>query len=441
MTPRERALAIWQAGVDAVQPARLVAEAVHNLSPSSLKVIADAPRLLIVGAGKASAAMAEALEKNLSEYVSKMQGLVNVPEGSTANTQRIRLHPARPQGVNYPTAAGVTGALEMLALMENAGSEDVAICLLSGGGSALLPAPAEGITLEAKLAVTKLLHASGATIQEMNAVRKHLSAIKGGRLAQVFQGKLLLSFVISDVIGDPLDAIASGPTSPDPTTFRECKAILERFGLWSKCPTEVRDHLEAGLAGSIPETLKTPSNVVHNLVIGNNATALAAASAKATDHGYTVLNLGSFIEGETREVATAIAGVVRSIRNDGVPIAPPACLLLGGETTVSLGSNPGQGGRNQEFTLAMLDKLGADGMKEVVVLSGGTDGEDGPTDAAGAIAVVDVIKRMNELNLSPAEHLARHDAYPFFDATGGLMRSGLTGTNVMDVRVVLIENR
>lgn len=337
--------------------------------------------------------------------------------------------------MNYPTAAGVTGALEMLALMENAGPSDVAICLFSGGGSALLPAPAEGITLEAKLAVTKLLHASGATIQEMNAVRKHLSAIKGGRLAQAFKGKLLLSFIISDVIGDPLDAIASGPTSPDPTTFAESRGILKRFGLWAKCPAEVRNHLEAAAS----ETLKTPSDKVQNIVIGNNASALHAASAKATELGYRVLNLGSFIEGETREVATVIAGIVRSIHNDGVPIAPPVCLLFGGETTVTLGANPGKGGRNQEFTLAMLDKLDADGMRNVVVLSGGTDGEDGPTDAAGAVADAEVIRRMNELKLSPKDHLDRHDAYPFFDATGGLIRSGLTGTNVMDIRLILIE--
>jgi len=237
-----------------------------------------------------------------------------------------------------------------------------------------------------------------------------------------------------------LDAIASGPTSPDPTTFAECKAILERYDLWAKCPAEVRTHLEAGIAGEIPETLKTLPDRVHNVVIGNNATALNAASTTAAaEFGYNVLNLGSFIEGETREVATAIAGIVKSIRNDGIPVAPPACILLGGETTVMLGPSPGKGGRNQEFVLAMLEKLGAQGMKGVVVLSGGTDGEDGPTDAAGAIADEDVLKLMNELEFSPAEHLARHDAYPFFDSTGGLIRSGLTGTNVMDVRVVLID--
>ena len=439
MTPRERALAIWQAGVDAVQPALLVAEAVRKLDASILESIANAPRLLVVGAGKAGAAMADAMEKSLPEFATKMQGLVNVPEGSTCNTQRIRLHPARPQGVNYPTAEGVAGTFEMLSLMRSAVPNDVAICLLSGGGSALLPAPAEGITLEAKLAVTKLLHASGATIQEMNAVRKHLSRIKGGQLAQAFTGKLLLTFVISDVVGDPLDVIASGPTAPDPTTFAESKAILERFGLLLKSPFEVRRHLEEGINGRIPETLKSQPDTVHNLIIGNNATALNAASAKATELGYNVVNLGSFIEGETREVATVVAGILRSIRNDGVPVAPPACVLLGGETTVTLGANPGKGGRNQEFTLAMLDKLGAEGMRNVVVLSGGTDGEDGPTDAAGAIADEDLLKSMNELKLSPADDLARHNAYPFFDATDGLIRSGLTGTNVMDVRIVLID--
>jgi len=437
MTARENALAIFQAAVDAVQPARLVAE--YFTDPHMPEIFRHAARILVVGAGKAGAAMADGLEQALPDCLGKMAGLVNVPEGSTANVQRVRLHPARPQGSNLPTRAGVVGTEEMLALLGSAGPNDVAVCLLSGGGSALLPSPAKGISLEDKIAITKLLHASGATIGEINAIRKHLSRVKGSRLAQAFTGKLLLTFVISDVVGDPLDVIASGPTAPDPTTFVQSKAILERYDLWKRCPVEVRDHLEAGIAGRIPETLKELSPTVRNIVIGNNATALGAAATKASALGYNALNLGSFIEGETREVATAVAGIATSIRRDGLPIQTPACILFGGETTVSLGTNPGKGGRNQEFTLAMLDKLGIDGMTGVVVLSGGTDGEDGPTDAAGAVADDEVIERMNELKLSPAEYLDRHDAYAFFDSTGGLIRTGLTGTNVMDVRIILIH--
>jgi len=438
MTPREKAIAIWQAGVDAVQPARLVAEAVRNLDAELKKAIGEAPGLLIVGAGKAGAAMAESLERSLPEFAHKMQGLVNVPEGSIAATQRIRLHSARPQGANFPTAAGVAGSEEMLALLESARPQDVAICLISGGGSALLPAPAEGVSLDAKLAVTKLLHASGATIDEMNAVRKHLSRIKGGRLAQVFRGRLLLGFIISDVIEDPLDVIASGPTAPDPTTFAECREILTKFQLWLKCPPEVRTHIEAGIAGTIPETLKSLPDSVRNFVIGNNATALAAAQEKARELVYHVLNCGTCLKGEASDAGADLT-MLRSIRETHSPIAPPACILMGGETTVTLGSTPGKGGRNQEMVLASLNALDAEELANTVILSGGTDGEDGPTDAAGAIADADVVRRMQELKLNPSNYLDRHDAYHFFEATGGLLKTGLTGTNVMDLAVWIVE--
>jgi glycerate-2-kinase len=273
----------------------------------------------------------------------------------SAPLRRIRLHAARPQGVNEPTPEGVAGAEEMLRLLNRAGPDDVAVCLLSGGGSAMLPAPVEGVSLADKLAVTKLLHRSGATIDEMNCVRKHLSRVKGGRLAEAFRGKQLISL-------------------------------------------------------------------------------------KAEELGYLVLDLGSFVEGETRHVATALAGVVRSIRHNAIPLKPPACVLLGGETTVTLGSEPGKGGRNQEFALATLAKLGAVGMTGVTVLSAGTDGEDGPTDAAGAVADAATLTEVNARRLWVDDYLRRHDAYNLFDRAGGLIRSGLTGTNVMDVRVILVSH-
>jgi hydroxypyruvate reductase/glycerate 2-kinase len=326
----------------------------------------------------------------------------------------------------------------MLALLASAGPEDVAICLLSGGGSALLPAPAAGITLDDKQTVTKLLHACGATIREMNAVRKHVSRVKGGRLAQAFRGKQLVSMIISDVVGDPLDVIASGPTAPDPTTFADAVAVLDKYGLTDRVPAAVLDHLRAGTRGEIPETPKTLPPSVSNVIIGSNVTALAAATRDAESRGYRVLDLGPFVEGEAKEVAVVLAGIVRSIRERGEPVAPPACVLVGGETTVALGPNPGKGGRNQEFVLAAADKLG-DGMAGVCVLSGGTDGEDGPTDAAGAVATAETLARAAALGLDPADHLRRHDVYPLFDAVGGLVRTGLTGTNVMDVRVILVS--
>jgi hydroxypyruvate reductase/glycerate 2-kinase len=326
----------------------------------------------------------------------------------------------------------------MLALLAGAGPDDIAICLISGGGSALLPAPAEGVSLTDKQATTKLLHACGANINEMNAVRKHLSRIKGGRLAQAFHGKKLIALIISDVVGDPLDVIASGPTVADPTTFGDAIAVLQRYDLWQKVPEAVRRHLEQGKAGEIPETLKQPPANVVNRIIGRNADSLAVAAAKAKSLGYGLLSLGSFIEGETREVAIACSGVVRGIQAGEVNISRPACVLLGGETTVALGQNPGKGGRNQEFVLAALCKLGDTGTKDVVILSGGTDGEDGPTDAAGAIASAQTLAIARKLALDPLISLTRHDAYPFFAATGDLIKTGPTETNVMDIRVLLI---
>jgi hydroxypyruvate reductase/glycerate 2-kinase len=432
---RDHALSIWTAAVDAVRPEPLVEGAVRRFPPDWQEALRRAPRILVVGCGKAGAAMAAGLEAALADDLDKVTGLVNVPEGASRSLQRIRLHPARPAGSNHPTVAGVGGADEMLRLLTGAGPDDVAVCLLSGGGSALLPAPADGITLDDKQAVTKLLHASGAAIGEMNAVRKHLSRVKGGRLAAAFRGRLLVSLVVSDVVGDPLDVIASGPTAPDPTTFADALAVLDRYGLTDRVPPAAVALLRSG---AVPETPKVLPATVHNLVIGNNEAALSATAERAGEFGYRVLNLGPFIEGESREVAAVAAGIVRSIRSGGRPISPPACILIGGETTVTLGDRPGQGGRNQEFVLAALVKLGLDHMNEVCVLSGGTDGEDGPTDAAGAVATKETLRRAAELGLDPRPYLAGHDSYRFFDRVGGLVKTGLTDTNVTDVRVILV---
>ncbi|HKB03370.1 MAG TPA: DUF4147 domain-containing protein [Gemmataceae bacterium] len=431
------ALAIWHAAVDAVRPGDLLPSHVRS-DPRLQQAIASGTRILVVGAGKAGAAMSEALETAIAEQIDKVTGVVNVLADAVRPLRRIRLHAARPPASNHPTADGVAGAEEMLHLLRSAGPDDVAICLLSGGGSALLPAP-DGVSLEDKQAVTKLLHACGATIHEMNAVRKHLSRVKGGRLAQAFRGRALFSLIVSDVVGDPLDVIASGPTAADPSTFADALAVLDRYGLRDKTPRGVVEHLENGAAGRVPETLKELPAHVHNVILGNNALSLRAATAKAEQLGYRVVNLGSFVEGESRQVATAVAGVVRGIRANSVPVAPPACVLIGGETTVTLDASPGKGGRNQEFVLAALHKLGEDGMRGVAVLSGGTDGEDGPTDAAGTVADETTWAELRRRGLDVATHLDRHNAYPLFDAVGGLIRTGLTQTNVMDVRIILVR--
>ncbi|NBO93799.1 MAG: DUF4147 domain-containing protein [Planctomycetia bacterium] len=392
---RDHALSIWRAAVAAADPFALVRDAVTGLHFTG--------RALVVGGGKAGAAMAAGVEASLGQ---RTTGIVNVPEGATRSLKNIELIAARPAGSNHPTAAGVAGVDRMLSLVQTAQPGDVGVCLLSGGGSALLPAPS-GVTLEDKQYVTKLLHASGATIGEMNCVRKHLSRFKGGRLAEAFacRGCPLYTFILSDVVGDPLDVIASGPTAPDPTTCADALEVLRRYSILDAVPA-VRVHLERG-----DETPKTSFPGVNNIILGNNARSLIAASQRASDLGYRVLNLGSFVEGEARHVAAVLAGIVRSIRRDGVPVTAPVCVLY------------------QELTLAALLRLHGE---PIVFLAAGTDGEDGPTDAAGAIFDA------NSPLYGAADALRRHDAYTYFDRIGGLVRTGLTGTNVMDVAVILI---
>lgn len=441
---REHARTIWQAAVDAANPFELVRNALTTSGTPLQAAVQHAERIIVVGGGKAGTAMAAGVEAALANRLDRVVGVVNVPRETVRTLSAIELHAARPAGVNYPTAEGVAGVERLLELVQRAGPSDLCLCLLSGGGSALLPAPVAGITLEDKQHVTKLLHACGATIDEMNCVRKHLSRIKGGRLAQAFpqiegSRRALSSLIISDVVGDPLDVIASGPTAADPTTFADALAVLDRFGLHEKTPRPILAHLEAGAAGKFPETLKELPPHVHNLIIGNNSKALAAAQRVAESLGYRVLNLGAFIEGDTQQAATVLAGIVRSIQVDGQPLSPPVCVLSGGETTVTLPPNHGRGGRNQEFVLAVLHKLGAEGMRDVVILSGGTDGEDGPTDAAGALADAGSLARARNLLLSPEAYLHEHDAYTFFERTGDLLKTGLTQTNVMDVRVILVD--
>jgi hydroxypyruvate reductase/glycerate 2-kinase len=445
---RGHARTIWQTAIDAVRPEELIRAALSDPALPLLEALAGARRILVVGGGKASGAMSAGVEAVLAQQLDRLEGLVNVPADLVRPLRAIQLHAARPAGTNEPTAEGVAGACRILDLVAAAGPEDIALCFLSGGGSALLPAPVPGVTLEDKQQVTRLLHASGATINEMNAVRKHLSRIKGGLLAQAFQGRALFSLIISDVVGDPLDVIASGPTTADPTTFADALAVLKKYrliggstgpGEGSRVPASVLHYLEEGAAGRKPETLKTLPANTHNLVIGNCARGLAAARAKAKELGYRVLDLGAYIEGETRDVGLVFAGLVRSTRADAQPLSPPLCILSGGETTVTLGEHPGVGGRNQEFVLAVIEKLGRAGLRNVVVLSGGTDGEDGPTDAAGAIADEQTLDKAESQGLVPAAFLARHDAYHFFEATGDLLKTGLTQTNVMDVRVILVK--
>jgi hydroxypyruvate reductase len=294
------------------------------------------------------------------------------------------------------------------------------------------------VTLEEKQAVTRLLLASGANIHEVNAVRKHISRLKGGQLARLASPATVLSLLLSDVIGDDLDVIGSGPTAPDASSFLAARAVLEKYALLDKAPQSVRERIERGVAGEIPETPKQSERLflrVQNLVVGSNALAVGAAAAEARRLGLRPLVLSTRIEGETRDVARMHAAIAREVIDSGRPAKPPLCLISGGETTVTL-RGEGLGGRNQEFVLAAAIDLA--GVERVVVLSAGTDGTDGPTDAAGAIASGHTVSQAQAAGLDPARFLANNDSYHFFEPLGGLLKIGPTNTNVMDVRLLLV---
>jgi len=391
-------------------------------------------RVLVVGTGKASAAMAANLEEILGSRITA--GWINVKYGHGRKLRRIHVQEA---GHPLPDENGFKGAQEIVRLLSNLTERDLVIFLISGGGSALLPSPRPGITLEEKQSVTDLLLRSGATIQEINVLRKHLSLLKGGGLARMAYPATLISLILSDVIGDPLDAIASGPTVPDPTRFEDCTRILDRYELWEKIPPAVARHIRDGVGGKKEETLKEGNPAfekVYNLIVGNNLLAMKEAQKKAKALGYRTVMLSSLVEGETREVAKVHAAVAKEVLLSRNPIPPPAGILSGGETTVTLKGN-GKGGRNQEFALALAWEIA--GWKEIVALSAGTDGTDGPTDAAGAFADGETLSRAKALGLDPWVSLRENDSYPFFEKLGDLLVTGPTGTNVMDLRVMLIR--
>jgi glycerate 2-kinase len=360
-----------------------------------------------------------------------------VKDGHAAPTRVVEIleasHPV-------PDQRGVEAGRKLDELLAGADERTLVFCLLSGGGSALLVAPATGISLADKQATTSLLLACGADIAEINAVRKHLSTVKGGGLARLAAPAQVVSLIVSDVVGDRLDVIASGPTVADNSTWGEVGDIFARYALWEQLPAGVAARVRAGLAGQIPDTPK-PGDAglarVRNTVIAGNRQALAAMALEARGLGYAPLILSSTIEGETREVARLHVALAREVLATGHPLAAPCCLISGGETTVTLGQGHGKGGRNQEFALAAA--LDLRGMEGVLLASVGSDGSDGPTDAAGAWADGETVARAAGLGLKARDFLARHDAYNFFAALGDLVITGPTRTNVMDVRLALIR--
>jgi len=387
----------------------------------------------VIGGGKASGSMAEALEQTLGRYITN--GLVNVPHGSETETEIIRPQEA---GHPIPDKSGVEGTHRMLKIAEQAEKEDLLICLISGGGSSLMPLPRGGITINDKREITEALLKCGATISEINTVRKHISDFKGGWLARKAYPATVLNLILSDVVGDPLDFIASGPTVPDSTTFSDAIKALKKYGLWDKAAVSIKEVLSDGEKGLIPETPKANDKAfrkVYNIIVGNNRFANLAVLEGLKSAGLNTFLLTSTLEGEARHVGVMLASIAREVAVFGNPIRKPAGIIAGGETTVTV-TGKGLGGRNQEISLAAALKVG--GMDGVVVASLSTDGVDGPTDAAGAIADGKTISRAAEIDLDSEKFLVENDSYHFFSKLGDLIFTGPTRTNVNDISVIVV---
>jgi glycerate 2-kinase len=426
------AFRIFQAALKAAAPSEAVLRHVklaRNLLTAGRKrySLDKFRNIYVIGAGKASAQMAQPIDRLLGKRIAS--GLINVKYDHTARLRRIELNEC---GHPIPDRNGELGAHRIADIARQAGPDDLVVCLISGGASALLPLPAPPVTLEEKQETTRLLLHCGANIHELNGVRKHISALKGGQLAQLAWPATVLTLILSDVIGDDLDVIGSGPTVPDRSTFAEARAILAKYGIAGKVPAAVRERL-SGKASETPKPGDKIFERVQNLIVGSNRLAVDAAAQQARALGYHTLVLSTFIEGETRDVARVHAAIAKEIRATGRPLKPPACVISGGETTVTI-HGAGVGGRNQEFALAAA--LDIAGLKDVVILSAGTDGTDGPTDAAGAIADGSTIARAR---LDAAAYLANNDSYHFFERLGDLIKTGPTGTNVADVRILLVR--
>ena len=438
-TRREHARAIFAAGLAAAEPGHCVRRALavegNHLRCGTRRIAFDQiSTLRVIGAGKATAAMAQAAEGILGERIDA--GAINTKYDHALPLKHIETFEA---GHPIPDEAGVAGAQRQLELLAGLDANAVVIALFSGGGSALLPAPAPGISLADKQEATRQLLACGATIDQINALRKHLSAAKGGLLARAAAPAQICALMLSDVIGDPLDTIASGPTHPDSTTFAYCLELIDRYDLRQQLPASVRQRLEAGAGGTLPETPKPGDPCFADsvsLVVGNSSLAIDAAAAQARAHGYEVLVLTSRLQGEAREAAAALTAVAQEVAHADRPGAKPACLIAGGETTVTLRGD-GKGGRNQELALAA--SLHLDGWPAITLLSGGTDGTDGPTDAAGALVDGATLARARAMDLQARAFLDRNDAYHFFQALDDLVITGPTGTNVMDLQILLIS--
>jgi len=403
-------------------------------------------RVFVVGAGKAGAPMAraaaEVLNDRLTDGVMVVKGYDEGAQGrggaGATVSPPVTPSPRHPvtlveAGHPIPDERGVAGARRIAQLLEQATERDLVIALISGGGSALLTLPAAGIGLAELQTLTSILLRCGANINEINTLRKHLDQVKGGGLARLAHPASVITLVLSDVVGNPLDVIGSGPTVPDTSSFADAYAVLERYGVVADAPAPIVDRLRQGMAGQIAETPK-PGDPrfarVHNLIVGSNLQAAEAALAAARATGFNTLLLTTYLQAEAREAGRMLAAIARELASSGHPLPRPACIVVGGETTVTL-RGTGRGGRNQELALAAVADLA--GLPDLALVALATDGGDGPTDAAGAVVTGATLDRARALGLDPAAHLARNDAYPFFAALGDLLRPGPTETNVNDL--------
>jgi len=436
---RALALASIESAVNAVDPERIL-EARFSLKNSTIHIdghsfdLRQFKRIYVIGGGKASGSMAEAVEQTLGRYIA--DGFVAVPHASKSRTDIIRLYEASHP---IPDEAGVNGARRIVEIATQARQDDLIICLISGGGSSLMPLPRDGISLAEKREITQALLKCGATISEINTVRKHISDIKGGWLAKKAGPATILNLILSDVVGDRLEFIASGPTVPDPTTFGDAIMVLKKYGLWDGVPKPIRKILSDGEKHLISETPKADDEAfkkVYNVIIGNNKTASLAACEHLSSAGLNTVLLTSTLEGEARCVGTMLASIGCEVSSSGKPVRKPAGIVAGGETTVTV-TGKGSGGRNQELALAAALRLG--GTDGIVVASVSTDGIDGPTDAAGAIVDGRTLTRAKKVGLTPEEYLAENDSYNFFLKLGDLILTGPTGTNVNDISTAVVR--
>lgn len=432
---KKAVLDIYNEALKAVDPYKSVqpyTEKVRSLYKDS-----SAEKLIVIGFGKAAVAMGHAAEDSLYDIIT--EGTLITKHGHTNKSLPFRKLKVLEAGHPIPDEYGYVGTAEVVRLLQKADESTLVLCLISGGGSALLVSPCSGITLQEKQEVSELLLRAGADISELNTVRKHISAVKGGRLAELARPARIISLILSDVIGDRLDVIASGPTAPDKTTFGDAHRVLEKYKLFDRIPKSIRRVIEDGIEGRIPDTPKEGNllfSLVENIIIGSNRIALNAAKQKAEESGFVAEIISSELQGEAREVGKWLAEKARNIKESvGRGVKAARCIISGGETTVTV-KGKGLGGRNMELALAFAMEI--QGIDGITFLSAGTDGTDGPTDAAGAIVDGKTIEMARSAGLDPEEYLNNNDSYNFFKKIDGLLITGPTGTNVMDIQIIIV---